>query len=94
VASQVRHRQHVVAVMTVANVSMMVALQNGQAAGRSSLSAAPDPHGRSESVTQSGGGWPKRSRSFIAAPLHWVAVPLDPASSFCWSRSMMTELRR
>ena len=56
VASQVRHRQHVAGVMTVASVSMMVALQNGQAAGRSSLSAWPDPNGRSESFTQSGGG--------------------------------------
>ena len=81
VASQVRHRQHVAGVMTVASVSMMVALQNGQAAGRASLSASPDPNGRSESFTQSGGGWPKRSRSFIGARPDRVAVPLDLTSS-------------
>jgi hypothetical protein len=93
VASQVRHRQLVAGVMTVANVSMTVELQDGQATGRSSLPTSPDPHGRSASLTQSGGGWPKRSRNFIGARPRCVAVQLDLASSLCRSRSMMTEFR-
>ena len=90
-----RHRQHVAGLMTVANVSMMVALQNGQAAGRPRVSRpSPDPRNAKGRILFTAVGW----RLAEAAQFHrgttgWGRRPSRStrASSLFLSRSTMTD---